>query len=495
MMARVGGQRGVRDQERPGSPRVLPERREPAPPRERADHQAPRAQPPRVEREAPEEEHQPHHAPGNHEAVPPEGDRGRHRQERQRDRAVEPRPPRALAPRRHARHHQVESGEGEREHGQAPAGWVVQDPPCGREVERRRSEDDERPAKSDCAGRPLVRPPAPSPRREGQEERGRPSEGDRQAVWPVPAVQPAPVEDLGPRECEQREPGPSLPGREQQHAEIEDGEVREERPGGVGVGVENDRREEPAESREDRQGPGVQPQRRRESHGRRDRQRHEGRRRSDEPVERVRGVQGKVDDPDADRNEALGRRAIRRAAREPDAARHHGQSEDEPREHAARGPDPLLLEGMLEEEADPEEEEDRSHAGEPRLAETPLPLPHARGGRRCRRGRGARHARRGRRRLARRHARRLEGRRRGGRGRDGRRLGRPRDLEDGFGRRGVRSRRRRRRRRGDGARDGCRRRNLARATSRVALQIEQAGLQPAHLAAEAQEHRARGRGR
>ena len=197
----------------------------------------------------------------------------------------------------------------------------------------------------------------------------------------------------------------------------------------------------------------------------------------------MRGVQGEVDDSDADRDEALGRRAIWRAAREPDATRHHGQSEDEPREHATRGPDPLLLEGVLEEEADPEEEEDRSHAGEPGSAEPTLPLPDARG------APGFRGAGLGGRRLARRRGRRLERDRVGGRGRDGRRFRRSDRLEDGLGRRDVRSRRRRQRRgRRDRVRGRCRRRARGSGAPRVALQIEQARLEPAHLAPEAQEH-------
>ena len=360
-----GGQRRVRDEERPRPAGVLPERLEPAPPRERADRETARAKPRRVQGEAAEQEHQPLHAPRDHQVVSPEGHRGRQRQEGQRDRAVEQGHARAAtrAPGRHARRHEVRPREGEGQEGQATPRGVVQDASRGGEVEGRRPEDDQRPAEPDGASGPLAPRAAEGPGREGEEEHGRPSEGDGEPARLIPAVEPAPVEDLGPREREQREPRPSPPGREQQHAEIEDGEVREERRGGVGVGVEDDRRQEPAQGREDREGAGVQPERRREAHGRRERHRHEGRRRPHERVERVGGIEGEVDDPDPDRHEALGRQAVGRAAGESDAAGRHRDARHESRQDATLRSDPVLLEGVLEEEA-----RRRGKRGSPRRA-------------------------------------------------------------------------------------------------------------------------------
>ena len=159
--------------------------------------------------------------------------------------------------------------------------------------------------------------------------------------------------------------------------------------------------------------------------------------------------------------------------------------EREPRQHASPGPDPLLVEGVLEEETDAEEARGPLRRGRATSCRAALPTgPRPGAGPVPARRRGSARPTRP---PASRSAARSPSRspRRGGRGRDGRRPSAP-----GASRR-VRPARRRSRRPGEGdaamglgtvpstplARPSC-----------AALQLEQAGLEPPHLAAEAQEH-------
>ena len=131
--------------------------------------------------------------------------------------------------------------------------------------------------------------------------------------------------------------------------------------------------EEPAQGCEDRQGAGVQPERRREARDGREGHRHEGHWRPHESVGRVGGIEGQVNDPDPDRHEALGRQAVSRPAGEPHTAGHHRGPRHESRQDAASGPDPLLLEGVLEKEPHTEEQENRTHPARARSRQVGLP--------------------------------------------------------------------------------------------------------------------------
>ena len=291
------------------------------------------------------------------------------------------------------------------------------------------------------------------------------------------SVQPAPVESLGSGEGEQGDPRPSPPRRGEEHAGIEDQEVDEERRGAIDARVEDDGRQEAPHGRQRRQRPGVEPERGREGDGRHDRHPQERRRRPHERVERVRGVEREMEDTGRDGDQALRGHAVRVAVREPNAARQHGDPGGEACQDSPGRADPLVLEGVLEEEADTEHQQDPADARQPGSAEPPLPLTDARRGER-RRGAGRDRGHRLRIPLGRGRGgdrgRRIGGDRGDGECRLPRRAGRIRCGGRRHGRLGRGSRRRARRR------GGCRR-------SRPLLELGQAGLEPAHAAPETQE--------
>ena len=89
-MATVAGSAGCASRNVPARPASSPSAENQRPHASALIARPPARKARRVEREATEEEHQPLHAPRDHEVVPAKGDRGRQRQEGERDRAVEP---------------------------------------------------------------------------------------------------------------------------------------------------------------------------------------------------------------------------------------------------------------------------------------------------------------------------------------------------------------------------------------------------------------------